>query len=76
MSLFKIDYLSQGIDLSGIEVIENDLLFIARARLEVENQARRLLEQGLETQVMNVFSFFFLMGKMYCKTDGGLSSGR
>nr|XP_045243418.1 conserved oligomeric Golgi complex subunit 5 isoform X5 [Macaca fascicularis] len=43
-------YLSQGIDLSGIEVIENDLLFIARARLEVENQAKRLLEQGLETQ--------------------------
>ncbi|KAK2535558.1 Cog5 [Columba livia] len=44
------DYLSQGIDLSGIEVIENDLLFIARARLEVENQAKRLLEQGVETQ--------------------------
>ncbi|XP_004598650.2 conserved oligomeric Golgi complex subunit 5 [Ochotona princeps] len=49
-SLSELDYLSQGIDLSGIEVIENDLLFIARARLEVENQARRLLEQGLETQ--------------------------
>ncbi|XP_069927250.1 conserved oligomeric Golgi complex subunit 5 isoform X1 [Oryctolagus cuniculus] len=49
-SLNELDYLSQGIDLSGIEVIENDLLFIARARLEVENQARRLLEQGLETQ--------------------------
>ncbi|KAK9399373.1 conserved oligomeric Golgi complex subunit 5 [Crotalus adamanteus] len=43
-------YLSQGIDLSGIEVIENELLFIARARLEVENQAKRLLEQGIETQ--------------------------
>nr|AAC69276.1 putative 13 S Golgi transport complex 90kD subunit brain-specific isoform [Homo sapiens] len=49
-SLNELDYLSQGIDLSGIEVIENDLLFIARARLEVENQAKRLLEQGLETQ--------------------------
>lgn len=32
-------------------MIENDLLFIARARLEVENQAKRLLEQGVETQV-------------------------
>lgn len=52
-----IDYLSQGIDLSGIEVIENDLLFIARARLEVENQAKRLLEQGVETQVKYVFFF-------------------
>uniref|UniRef100_A0A2K6NXT1 Conserved oligomeric Golgi complex subunit 5 n=1 Tax=Rhinopithecus roxellana TaxID=61622 RepID=A0A2K6NXT1_RHIRO len=49
-SLNELDYLSQGIDLSGVEVIENDLLFIARARLEVENQAKRLLEQGLETQ--------------------------
>ncbi|RMC10339.1 hypothetical protein DUI87_13142 [Hirundo rustica rustica] len=49
------DYLSQGIDLSGIEVIENDLLFIARARLEVENQAKRLLEQGVETQCNSCF---------------------
>lgn len=54
---FLIDYLSQGIDLSGIEVIENDLLFIARARLEVENQAKRLLEQGVETQVIKVIAF-------------------
>lgn len=56
--VFLIDYLSQGIDLSGIEVIENDLLFIARARLEVENQAKRLLEQGVETQVMKVIPLF------------------
>ncbi|KAM8972101.1 conserved oligomeric Golgi complex subunit 5 [Pelodytes ibericus] len=49
-SLNELDYLSQGLDLSGIEVIANDLLFIARARLEVENQAKRLLEQGVETQ--------------------------
>ncbi|XP_032895598.1 conserved oligomeric Golgi complex subunit 5 isoform X1 [Amblyraja radiata] len=49
-SLNELDYLSQGVDLSGIEVIENDLLFIARARLEIENQAKRLLEQGMETQ--------------------------
>lgn len=45
------DYLSQGVDLSSIEVIENDLLLISRARLEVENQAKRLLEQGMEIQV-------------------------
>ena len=43
-----VDYLSQGVDLSGIEVIENDLLLISRARLEVENQAKRLLEQGFK----------------------------
>lgn len=46
-----LDYLSQGVDLSGIEVIENDLLLISRARLEVENHANRLLEQGMEIQV-------------------------
>ncbi|KAG8577236.1 hypothetical protein GDO81_010109, partial [Engystomops pustulosus] len=49
-SLNEKDYLSQGVDLSGIVVIENDLLFIGRARQEVENQAKRLLEQGVETQ--------------------------
>lgn len=51
-SVFALsDYLSQGVDLSGIQVIENDLLLISRARLEVENQAKRLLEQGMEIQV-------------------------
>lgn len=57
-----VDYLSQGIDLSGIEVIENDLLFIARARLEVENQAKRLLEQGVETQVKYTSFFISFQG--------------
>uniref|UniRef100_A0A3Q3WBS5 Conserved oligomeric Golgi complex subunit 5 n=1 Tax=Mola mola TaxID=94237 RepID=A0A3Q3WBS5_MOLML len=49
-SLNELNYLSQGVDLSGIEVIENDLLLISRARLEVENHANRLLEQGMEIQ--------------------------
>ncbi|MEQ2178286.1 hypothetical protein GOODEAATRI_012434, partial [Goodea atripinnis] len=53
ISFFSVpDYLSQGVDLSGIDVIENDLLLISRARLEVENQAKRLLEQGMEIQVL------------------------
>lgn len=56
-----LDYLSQGVDLSGIEVIENDLLFIGRARLEVENQAKRLLEQGVEIQVNNPFDLNLYM---------------
>ncbi|KAG7277633.1 hypothetical protein CRUP_025318 [Coryphaenoides rupestris] len=47
------DYLSQGVDLSSIEVIESDLLLISRARLEVENQGKRLLEQGMEIQVIS-----------------------
>ncbi|XP_069085933.1 conserved oligomeric Golgi complex subunit 5 [Pleurodeles waltl] len=67
-SLNELDYLSQGIDLSGIEVIENDLLFIARARLEVENQAKRLLEQGVETQnptqVGTALQVFYNLGSL------------
>lgn len=73
---FLSDYLSQGVDLSGIDVIENDLLFISRARLEVENQAKRLLEQGMEIQVkipqclFMTFQSFFMTLKMQCSLRG------
>ncbi|KAG7497670.1 conserved oligomeric Golgi complex subunit 5 [Solea senegalensis] len=67
-SLSELDYLSQGVDLSGIEVIENDLLMISRARLEVENQAKRLLEQGMEiqnpTQVGTALQVFYNLGSL------------
>ena len=45
------DYLSEGVDLSGLEVIEQDRRFIKQARKEVEVQAEKMLEQGMETQV-------------------------
>uniref|UniRef100_A0A3Q2ZCK3 Conserved oligomeric Golgi complex subunit 5 n=1 Tax=Hippocampus comes TaxID=109280 RepID=A0A3Q2ZCK3_HIPCM len=65
-SLNELDYLSQGVDLSGIEVIESDLVLISRARLEVENQAKRLLEQGTEiqnpTQVGTALQVFYNLG--------------
>uniref|UniRef100_H2YD78 Conserved oligomeric Golgi complex subunit 5 n=1 Tax=Ciona savignyi TaxID=51511 RepID=H2YD78_CIOSA len=48
-SLSELDYLSQGVDLSGIEVLEEDRIFIRRAKEEVDAQARRLLEQGNNT---------------------------
>ncbi|KAI7792095.1 conserved oligomeric Golgi complex subunit 5 [Triplophysa rosa] len=67
-SLNELDYLSQGVDLSGIDVIENDLLFISRARLEVENQAKRLLEQGMEiqnpSQVGTALQVFYNLGSL------------
>uniref|UniRef100_A0A8C1Q1Z2 Conserved oligomeric Golgi complex subunit 5 n=1 Tax=Cyprinus carpio TaxID=7962 RepID=A0A8C1Q1Z2_CYPCA len=67
-SLNELDYLSQGVDLSGIDVIENDLLFISRARLEVENQAKRLLEQGMEiqnpSQVGTALQVFYNLGNL------------
>ncbi|XP_054880210.1 conserved oligomeric Golgi complex subunit 5 isoform X2 [Poeciliopsis prolifica] len=67
-SINELDYLSQGVDLSGVEVIENDLLLISRARLEVENQAKRLLEQGMEiqnpTQVGTALQVFYNLGSL------------
>ncbi|KAG7235839.1 hypothetical protein INR49_002164 [Caranx melampygus] len=72
------DYLSQGVDLSGIEVIENDLLLISRARLEVENQAKRLLEQGMEiqnpTQVGTALQVFYNLGTLR-ETIGSVVGG-
>jgi len=40
------------VDLSGIEVIEHDRIFVKKARQEVESQAQKMLEQGMETQVL------------------------
>ena len=39
-------------DLSGIEVVEPDRRFIKQARKEVETQAQKMLEQGMEMQVV------------------------
>ena len=38
-------------DLSGVEVIEQDTLFVKKARKDVEKQAQKMLHQGMETQV-------------------------
>lgn len=77
-SLNELDYLSQGVDLSGIDVIESDLLFIGRARLEVENQAKRLLEQGMEiqnpTQVGTALQVFYNLGSLR-ETISGVVDG-
>ncbi len=51
------DYLSEGVDLSGLEVIEQDRRFIKQARKEVEVQAQKMLEQGMETQVRECHGF-------------------
>ncbi|CAL8242579.1 unnamed protein product [Merluccius merluccius] len=68
----------QGVDLSGIEVIESELLLISRARLEVENQAKRLLEQGMEiqnpSQVGTALQVFYNLGSLR-ETIGGVVSG-
>ncbi|XP_048741093.2 conserved oligomeric Golgi complex subunit 5-like isoform X2 [Ostrea edulis] len=49
-SLNELDYICEGVDLSGIEIIEQDRRFIKQARKDVESQAHKMLEQGMETQ--------------------------
>ena len=49
--LYVSDYLCEGVDLTGVEVVEQDRRFIKQARKEVETQAQKMLEQGMETQV-------------------------
>ena len=47
----RSDFLYDGVDLKGIDVIEQDTLFIRKARRDVERQAQKMLHQGMETQV-------------------------
>ncbi|KAL8566375.1 hypothetical protein ACOMHN_049333 [Nucella lapillus] len=49
-SLNELDYVCEGVDLSGVEVIEADRRFIKQAHKDVETQAQKMLEQGMETQ--------------------------
>ncbi|XP_065197441.1 conserved oligomeric Golgi complex subunit 5-like [Sycon ciliatum] len=49
-SLSELDYLSQGVDLSGIEVLESDWAWVAQARNSVISHAETMLAQGLESQ--------------------------
>ena len=50
-TLLVSDYICEGVDFSGIEIIEQDRRFIRQARKDVELQAQKMLEQGMETQV-------------------------
>ena len=49
--MILLDYICEGVDLSGVEIIEQDRRFIKQARKDVETQAHKMLEQGMETQV-------------------------
>ncbi|XP_022783451.1 conserved oligomeric Golgi complex subunit 5-like isoform X3 [Stylophora pistillata] len=72
-SLSELDYLVQGADLSGIQVIENDLKVAAKARVEVENQAQRMLSQGMttqnQTQVATALQVFYNLGSLVSKVN-------
>ncbi|XP_039251154.2 conserved oligomeric Golgi complex subunit 5-like [Styela clava] len=68
-SLNELDYLSQGVDLTGVDIISGDLLFAKRARNEIESQTSRLLEQGVlaqnPSQIATALQAFYNLGDLY-----------
>nr|CAB3232560.1 conserved oligomeric Golgi complex subunit 5 [Phallusia mammillata] len=79
-SLSELDYLSQGIDLSGIEVIENDRLFILRAKDDVKAQASKLLDQGIaslnQTHTATALQVYFNLGSLRTPVDDVVMTSR
>lgn len=49
-SLSEADQLLEGVDLSGVEVVQDEIAVLASARQELERQAERMLEKGTESQ--------------------------
>ncbi|KAH6921698.1 hypothetical protein HPB50_004116 [Hyalomma asiaticum] len=49
-SLSEADQLLEGVDLSGIDVVQEELAVLESARQELERQAERMLEKGTESQ--------------------------
>lgn len=45
-----------------MKVVENDLRVVTKGRREVENQAQKMLAQGMETQVRFIWFVFILDG--------------
>ncbi|KAK3103853.1 hypothetical protein FSP39_022425, partial [Pinctada imbricata] len=72
-SLNELDYICEGVDLSGIEIIEQDRRFIRQARKDVESQALKMLEQGMETQnptqVATSLQVFYNLGSLHHIVD-------
>ncbi|ESO82323.1 hypothetical protein LOTGIDRAFT_198052 [Lottia gigantea] len=72
-SLNELDYVCEGVDLTGIEIIEQDRRFCKQARKEVESQAQKMLEQGMETQnqaqVSTSLQVFHNLGSLHNVVD-------
>ncbi|XP_059152670.1 conserved oligomeric Golgi complex subunit 5-like [Physella acuta] len=72
-SLNELDYICEGFDLGGVEVIEQDRRFVKQARKEVETQAQKMLEQGMETQnqtaVATSLQVFYNLGCLHTVVD-------
>lgn len=64
----EIDQLTQGGELNGIQILEEEKAWLARTRREVESQAKRMVMQGLElmnpTQVGVSLQVFHNLGQL------------
>ena len=55
----------EDVDLAGIEVIDHDRRFIKQARKEVEAQADKMLDTGMDTQV-KLSCLFYILCYEFC----------
>lgn len=70
-TLNELNFLEHdGEDLGGIEIIKEDLIFIEKARKDLDKEAARLLEKGMgnenPSQVATALQVFYNLG---CLTD-------
>ncbi|XP_057297247.1 conserved oligomeric Golgi complex subunit 5-like isoform X1 [Hydractinia symbiolongicarpus] len=76
-SLNELSYVTEGVDLSGIQIIEEDLKKIKESQVEVENQAKKMLEQGLNTQnqtlIGTALQVFHNLGSLRVRVDDIIS---
>ncbi|XP_067934499.1 conserved oligomeric Golgi complex subunit 5-like isoform X2 [Watersipora subatra] len=79
-SLSELRSLSEGVDLSGIEVLEHDRRTISQARLEVESQAQKMLYSGManlnQNQVGTALQVFYNLNLLKVTVDGILDECR
>ncbi|XP_057373546.1 conserved oligomeric Golgi complex subunit 5-like [Daphnia carinata] len=79
-TLSELDQLNKDVDLSGVEVIEKDQKIILRARIEVEKQAKQMLQKGLEaqnqSQVGTALQVFHNLGILESMVESVLENAR
>ncbi|XP_066933016.1 conserved oligomeric Golgi complex subunit 5-like [Clytia hemisphaerica] len=68
-SLNELEFVLDGVDLSGIQIVEKDLAQIKKARVEVNKQAKEMLKNGLNSQNQTVIGtalqVFHNLGSLY-----------
>lgn len=73
-SLSELEYLSSnGLDLTGISVLEGERKFIVQARLEVQGMAEKMLQEAMlvqnQSQVATSLQIFFNLNLLATTTD-------